>query len=56
MTDKYESAVRCLYTDEDSASLYINEVYDYAVVNKLPVLEARILLLKAEMLIYQGDV
>ncbi len=56
MMDKYESAVRCLYTDEDSASLYINEVYDYAVLNKLPVLEARILLLKAEMLIYQGDV
>lgn len=56
ITDKYESAQRCLYTNEDSASLYINEVYDYAVLNKEPVLEARILLLKAEMLIYQGEV
>ncbi|MDE7149736.1 MAG: hypothetical protein K2O01_04930, partial [Bacteroidales bacterium] len=31
------------------------EVYDYAVLNKAPVLEAQILLLKAEMLIYQGE-
>lgn len=55
ITDKYEAAQRCLYTDEDSALLYINEVYDYAVLNKEPVLEAKILLLKAEMLIYQGE-
>lgn len=53
---KYEAAQRCLYMNEDSASLYINEIYEYAVLNKESVLEAWILLLKAEMLIYQGDI
>lgn len=52
---KYEAAQRYLYIDEDSASLYINEVYDYAVLHKESILEANVLLLKAEMLVYQGE-
>lgn len=56
ITEKYEAARRLLYVNEDSASRYINDVYDYAVLNKEPILEANILLLKAEWLIYQGQI
>lgn len=44
-----------LYINEDSSLLYNNLVYNYAVKNRRIALESEVLLLKAEILLYKGN-
>lgn len=52
----YDKARHLLYLNEDSSFYYSEQVYDWAVRNHATTLEASVLLLKAESLLYRGDV
>lgn len=57
VVDHYDSLARhYLFINEDSSFYYSERVYDWAVRNNDPMLEASVLLLKAESLLYKGDV
>ena len=54
--DAFRKASDYLYVNEDSCTIFCDYVYDWAVRHRETELEADVLLLKAEVLFYKGDI